>query len=389
MVNSTDNKSKSSFGIGCFHFGMKEGATSFQGTKYIREIKRILESIPSVDNVNIKYDFLLEEHVIKHIEKASRLDETLGCFPNPLRLDVFFDVSIPKRIQSQLLKPFSIGNDLPEKFSVSIFYTYHLPVAFIRPINPPEKYDPAHSVVIVREFLKSELKKISSDYIIFETLGPSPFHADCYIQLFRKPSLNKIRENTYNIDVAYYSDIKHYLGYDRIIFYASHTRFKNLTYAQNFIMHEIQNELGFFYSIVQWRNFQSYRWDSIQLNMHNITASKSDTFRARIGNFFTRKDIVKETLNLLIEFRGMNINFRWFYQKYFRNIYPLPSFGHFQKYIREEFEDRPNYPVKEASDLINFYENRRAATIQNFLLVISAVFGGVIGSLVTLNFNQL
>ena len=70
---------------------------------------------------------------------------------------------------------------MEKNFQIKIKDSYHLPIALVEIIDPSETPKPSSAVQIVREFLRSEFKRINSDFLRFECLGPSPFHFDCYM----------------------------------------------------------------------------------------------------------------------------------------------------------------------------------------------------------------
>jgi hypothetical protein len=47
-------------------------------------------------------------------------------------------------------------------------------------------------------------------------------------------------------------------------------------------------------------------------------------------------------------------------------------------------ENIPVYPTSQVREVITLLENRRSKTIDNFIVLISAVLGGIIGAILTL-----
>ncbi|MGV9858533.1 hypothetical protein ACWDTD_07755 [Gordonia sp. NPDC003425] len=82
-----------------------------------------------------------------------------------------FTITIPKRIQSETYPP---GYELSgERFKFITVYAGSGPVTFIRNVDTPDP-SPSSYVILVREFLKRELKKLGSTLAV-KAIGPSPF----------------------------------------------------------------------------------------------------------------------------------------------------------------------------------------------------------------------
>jgi hypothetical protein len=106
----------------------------------------------------------------------------LGCFPG-LGSDstVEFSLFIPHRVQADLFPSGRLPNTLTEHFRVRVVGTFTgLPIAFVEPDNPTGIPEPSDAVIIVREFLVSQLAMNNSP-LTLQILGPSPVHADFYV----------------------------------------------------------------------------------------------------------------------------------------------------------------------------------------------------------------
>lgn len=224
------------FGIACFHFGIaKEPPFRYTDEKYFAELQKALESIPNIEQISITdiWDQISPRDIN---EKIPDFLET-GGFPNWDFGKIGFSIHIPDRIQRQIL-PFS--EICTEQFEISINYNYHMPVTFIVPVNPIGECSPADAVIVVREFLEQQFINIKSDYIKFEYLGPSPFHAQCYIKPGEDIGLDELSPGFISKDVTTEA------GYDELIFYYNTGIFENGNDAEACILEEIIPELGFF-----------------------------------------------------------------------------------------------------------------------------------------------
>ena len=372
-------KNKFSFGIGCFHFGLKEQyPLKFNGSEYIRELRETLELISNVNNIEIYCDDDFKNFSVPITQELPNIHSGIGFFPMPSFMIIEFEVYIPFRIQSQL-HPWkaSFLETFTEKFKISINYTFHLPVTFVEPLDPSDEPTPSDAVVVVRKFLEHEFKNVKSDHIQFEFLGPSPFHADCYI--YPEESDGKSE-----VDWKLKSEIFSQRGYDRMIFYFNPTQFMNAEEAKEKIFDEISNEIGFFYYIVQTEVEKAHDWGKIQ-NLINqlIFIQRSKGIKAFSTKIFTLSKLIDETLTSLAEFESEELYFDNTNQKDYRDLFSMRE-GCFQPYIDKEINNRIVYPTKEMSRLISFFESRRTKAVESLVVLIAAILAGGVGALLTI-----
>jgi len=370
-----------SFGIGCFHFGIKKiPPFKFKGSEYIKELRTALQSISNIDNINIYCDDEFKNWSTDLIQELPNIGEGNGFFPKPMYMDIEFDVYIPFRIQKQLFeKSASFLETFTERFKISLHYTYHFPVTFIEPVNPSQKSTPSDAVVIVREFLEQEFKSSKSDYIQFEYLGPSPFHADCYIQ----PGETK---DDSNVDWKFQAKIyPQKYSYNEIVFYFNPGILEKAEEAKEVIIEEIQGELGFFYNIVQLEVVKMHDWEKIEKLVEDLVSAQRMTGVKGFLKKFVLSKRINEAFTSIAEFESDEIFFNSIKQKDYRDIYSDKKIEtYFQSYIDNEIKEQLTYPTKQTFQLISFFERRRIKNIENFMILISAVIGGVIGSLLTI-----
>lgn len=174
-----------SFGIGCFHFGIRKKAPfKYKDSDYIRELQISLSKIPNLDNLKLHYDNSLEDDVGGEPidENLPNLKDDVGYYPQIPHLDLEFDLYIPLRVQAELCHTEEkLIHTFTERFKVRIFQSYYFPVSVVETLSPTKPNSPSKGIQIVREFLNRELAVDKSPYIRFECIGPSPFHLDCYI----------------------------------------------------------------------------------------------------------------------------------------------------------------------------------------------------------------
>lgn len=369
-----------SFGIGCFHFGLKKTAPfRFDGSEYRKEFGKALESIQSIDNISI--DILDEEFErlkMDVTEELPNIGEGPGFFPRLLFTHVGFEVYIPFRIQAQLWKRKLIPpRTFTERFRLAIHYMYHMPVAFVEPINPSQEPDPSDAVIVMREFLKQELGTSKSDYIRFESLGPSPFHADCYIQEAKTQASRQV-------DWAFQAQHLPSRGYGRIVFEYNPAIFGDAGEARDAILEEIADELNFFYYIQQGEVGKIHDWNDIAQRIDQLIAiQRMGGIKAFLQGLFVRPRLIQEAVTALVEFEAKELEVRQDIQRDYKDLWFGREELYFQSYIDRRVEERMSYPTEEARQLISFFEGRRVKSVEILVVLGSAMLGGGIGALLT------
>lgn len=369
-----------SFGIGCFHFGIKKTPPfKFKGSEYIKELRTALQSISNIDNIHIYCDDTFENWSTDLTQELPNIKRGKGFFPWPFHVVIEFEVYIPFRIQKQLLKR-GVELVLPlktytERFKVLLHYAQYFPVTFIEPVNSSQESTPSQAVKIVREFLEQEFKNSKSDYIRFECLGPSPFHANCYIQ----PGETK---DDNNVDWKFKVKIYPKKGYDEIVFYFNPGIFTKAEKAKRAIEKELrfQEELGFFYNIVQREVVKNHDWVEIQNLIGDLV---SDHQLTGVKGFLKNLVLSKRINDAFISIAGFEVDkifSNYVQQRDYRDIYSEEKIEtYFQSYIDNKIKRQFTHPTKQPLQLISFFESRRTKVVEYLVIFISAVICVVIG----------
>jgi len=312
-------------------------------------------------------------------EELPNIQEGPDFFPIPLYMDIEFQVYIPFRIQAQLSeREVQTLQTFTEKFKISIHHTYDLPVTFVEPLNPSQESTPSDAVQIVREFLEQECKRSKSDYVQFEYLGPSPFHADCYIQ----PGKTQGDDEADWIFQARHLPQR---DYDHMIFEFNPRIFAEAIEAGDAIMEEIMHELGFFYSIVQLGVVKIGDWIRIQdLVDELISIQRMKGIRGFLKRVFERSKLINEAFTSIAEFESEEFEYQGFIQTRYGSVCSGREGAYFQSYIDNQIQERISCPTKEVGQLISFFEGRRVKSVETLVLLGSAILGGAIGALLTI-----
>ena len=70
-----------------------------------------------------------------------------------------FDLYIPFRIQDGLARLRARSDTGTENFRIHVIYVYYSPVVFVELLDPTDPCTPSTAMVVIREYLWSELRK--------------------------------------------------------------------------------------------------------------------------------------------------------------------------------------------------------------------------------------
>lgn len=355
--------SKISFGIGCFHFGLKAGITTTM-EEYFKELEKTLEAISNISEIDIEF-YEDDYDLSQEIGNSSDNNMSAGGRIEPYSQDVkiSFEMFIPKRVQEDLKQTYESFKT--ERFRISINSTYYFPVVIVQLVNPlGENVYPSSAVILVREFLRKELSKIKS-FIDFQVLGPSPFHANFFI-----------KEDD-QIEEPFTISIVETKAYDQItILYKGYSVIEE---AFEEILFETLDEFGFFYELKHSDVVSSKKWRVIENNLDELVEIKKEG--KQFKNLFSTNKILNELFVNIGYFEKDQILYNSYIQKSKRNI------THFVMYIDREINEQVNYPTNQVTELIKLYENQKLNVYIMLATVIAAVSGGLLGALITTLFT--
>lgn len=366
------------FGIGCFHFGIKKETDSkIYVVEYFEAIKRVLNRISSITNLEVDFDQTIDNYIIEKEEKFSSIED--ANFPEPKSdfLTIGFEIYIPFRIQQELSEILEeVLNFGSEKFYINIIYSWNMPVVYIQAINPKsELYDPSDSVQIVREYLRKEFKRIESEFLDFQCLGPSPFHAN-----FMLIAEEEKAECNWNYKIEQEPDF----GYSNIsIIYNPHN-FVDIEDARNSLLEYLESEFGFYYLTIVLKNKKMRDWIEIENDLVIVSdKTKLKGIKKIIFKLFHSNNLMENIITKLISFESNEIVNSGLLSREYNSVYNSGSKHVFKKVIDENISDDYNYPINQSQKLIDFYYKKKIKRIDNFIIIISALIGGIIGSIVT------
>lgn len=380
MING-DLMESISFGVGCFNFNVnKNPPFKFKGSTYQNDLKKFLDLIPGISNISIDFGNMENFHVNDSLEKPE-LQGGLGVFPYIDFGFISFDLLIPFENQKELIKTSFNEREYvftyTEKFRVHIEYDYYLPIAYIIPLKPEKTTDTAQAVRIVREFLLDESKKLD-DYIKFEVLGPSPFHAD-----FKFKPVEKNKEKFWLFDM----EIQKSKGYDEISIEYNILMIDDIWEAFSVFHYYVNSEFGLYYIFIQDKNVINKKWIGITNLVDEITEIQNQKLIKFLKNPFKYSNLLKETYLTITKFESYELSTKNRQKNELKELLSNEEnyLGH---YIKKEMGKKGEYPSKQIFSLIEFLENRRSKTTQMYVVLAASLIGGIIGSIMTMIANS-
>lgn len=370
------------FGVGCFHFGVRKSAPfHFSGEEYLKELRDALQSIPSISNIQCENESRLKAMQFPVEYDPPNIHDDKGIFPYVQRFDLTFTVYIPFRVQERLARieaaPDFSTERSTEHFRVYMIYNYFFPVTFVELLSPDATTSPSDAVRIVREFLKEEMGRYKGEYLEFQFLGPSPLHGNFYI----------LTEPRQEAKEAITLKVTRTPGYSTIEYWVDETR--DLNQARAAVFFRTVRELGFFY---HWHNAQYWlwhEWEGLQELVTDVMAiqRKRGAFAA-VQRLLRTGTITRDLRLALAEFGQAYVFGKSAYQINMQGIYSTLKGESLRHFIEDGVEDI-TYPIKEIGDVVEFFETRTLKRVENLVIVIAALLGGVVGSLMTILLGRL
>jgi len=367
------------FGVGCFHFGIRvTKPRSLSQEDYIKDIRSCLEGIDTISDINIDYSPIGNQ--LERIELAEQPDsmEEGECFPNLGYFEYSFSIYLPYRLQAELTDTEEEYIDSgSEHFRIHTNYTFHGPVSFIECQGAALDSSPSSAVVAVRNYLERQINEKNSS-VRFENIGPSPFHADFHlVQVHDSDSKETMFEAEY----------KYNPGYDVITIRAAETRqSRDLAHLKHLLFRSLEAELGFFYELMRKRSAQMNDWAQIEADLEKLLKTTPEKgCRARLLGPIERRKKQKTLFHDLLSFRANKIFLDSSRQEVYRGLYDSGKYAEIflKKYLDEEIDNMYTYPTNDILEMVRFEEERTAKTFEWTAVLLAAIVGGVVGSVVT------
>lgn len=370
-----------SFAIGCFMFETPDAdlltldnpSGTYRIQDWAADVKKALESIPSVDNIEIvapttTHGGIQHPGYLPATEDQGDKYHNGGPFtPHPGNGRVSFRVSIPKHVQDQVTyKPFGMAST---KFAVEISFNALFPVTFIVMDQPEDQ--PAHAVVVVREFLRAEFRQRADKVggVRFACLGPSPMWVDCWAAVGDETSAPSDQVTAYHVASE---------GYDEFTFKAGAP---DVWQAYELVKREVENEVGLFYSLIADRNLLNEQNAFIDAQLSALVAlQESSGLRAWFRRLrLSGRDSTSLSLQVL-EAQRFASSFLSSYREELENHYVLHPLAPFRGLIERELARQVADRRDEVREMVAILSASHAHSVQVVSVVASSLGGGIVGA---------
>ena len=382
-VMSSQNPSpaplQASFGVGCFHFGFSGRALEGENNhkQYVDDVRSFLSTYPNVEEIQVPdLEITMLKQELFEFDDRGEITCGYGITPWPGDWLLEFIIDVPERIQNEIWetlwgRPRSIE---ARKYRVSIHYAGELPVAFVSGIDG-NLTEPSDAVVLIREYLKKYKPDGSS--VEFQWIGPSPFHADFYI------------EESTNNEFRY--DKK--AGYDAVFFPIPPGEDKTeIAWFMSQLEEEITKELGLYYSLIQSRNRLNEQWGLFSDRVENIldfVAEKKPWYRTAFN-----MAAIPELDVLSIDLIRYEISVEQEVRRVRDEIEMLSierGLNRFCQCLDNEINDLLRAPTEKFTRIVQVIQDHnktmtgfRTVLIAALIGIVAAFLGGVAGGFVTL-----
>lgn len=331
-------------------------------------VESSLLAIPSVTEVRVEVDrsnlsdFSLDEPLIDD-------DNERGYFwPEPPFGALWFDVTIPKRMQPELLG--ESGDVGAESFRVRTDYGWHGPCTFVSCLDGDEATEPEKAVRLVHAFIKQELER-SNSLIRIARVGPSPFHMTGSIAEGDGPS-EPLTFKVVEI-VGYHSYEFEYLA----------TAFDDIDDAETALQYAIAPDLQLFYDLARRqsrREMEAFRLSVVAVELarrHTATGLASWFHRVFRSGTSARRLALEAMQARLVSAQDAEYA-RTSIQSNIDNTDVLNAFTNF---LVEESHDSTRTEIDTAVEVARLVEGARSSDYEVAVIAGATLLGGLVGGL--------
>ncbi|MEI6296141.1 MAG: hypothetical protein WCO84_00660 [bacterium] len=363
------------FGLGCFHFKLKEYASFDNYTKLLKEELDKVTNISNLEIVNIedgiKSGFLPIDQ--EDIEKFNFEDST-GFYPPFFLGKISFDIFIPKKAQNKVADEISYHNN--EFFKVEIYFGYIFTYTIIEPQNTLSHEDGSLAVILVREFLSRELGDIKDSKFELEVLGPSPFHADFELQLIEESDFKKKSINNLKLCV----EITPKDSYDLVKIFGSKECFRNIKEFRKFAIEKLSEEFALFYLQTLGENYKSQLWNKVDVLLNK---AKKNYLKKWWQFKYPTSSIVEKLFLGLVDFKHHNILFSQQISGEVEKIKREKGVFFLKEFIENKDINISQEAIENVSDLINFMDRQQTIYTNNLYFAIITLIAVIVGAVLS------
>jgi hypothetical protein len=374
---TTMSQNQIAFGVGCFHFGYHpQVGSKFTGEEYISQLDQALATIPNIEKIEIDIKEDSKSLAFEIQEQPNELCNGINDFPFT-QPNIDFNVQlllfIPERVQNEF-KGRSFFGPICERFIVDITCSYYFPITIVRSLNPPPGSEPSDGVYMCREFLKKSFKNSVDKGICFESLGPSPFHAEFFLEPNKGDTLQTFEFE--RIPVR---------GYDDCYFRYNPDYFDNIEEAYQSLIDYLDDQIGLFYLMHHLRYCRDAHWMKVYNSIQQIIKSQRQKgILAYWRNTLTADHRLHDAMLSMAEVESSDIETKYNLNREMKELYLGDNPPELIFFLKESMREFSLLPFRQMRDVLNLLESRRAKRMRLLMMPLSAVLGGAVGALLTL-----
>ncbi|CAM5528964.1 hypothetical protein [Streptomyces canus] len=353
------------FGVGCLAFEAP-GAESIDDWK--TSVSFALNEIASIRDLEFHE---VDRFSLHSKEAKNSYGDTLEGLP--VSGSMRFRISIPSRVQQDLVRGRQVGEI--EDFSVFTVFDRRHPVSFV--VAEGSDYStrkPSDALVVIREFLRRELGKIKETSVRIRRLGPTPFHAECYIIA---------GEGGARISNGVAVEVQQRTGYDKFTFlYSPEGGGAADTYGQ--VVAWMTPEFALFYSVTADRSTRMRR----SVETINLADALSHTYSHK-GIFAYIRRVLRNKRDLLtlrlavLQCRLATVHEQRSAESRIENLYSERDVQVVRPYIDKTLGQTYDEEVDTAEKMLEILESQHTQEVQRITTFCASLLGVTVGALLT------
>jgi hypothetical protein len=370
-----------SFGAGCFVLSPKHETTfDITGAQYLEQVSQTLACAQGVGNISTAARDYFKVQTYSLHGPLPRIHEAPTIFPpGDVGLWITFSLHILHRVQTELIGEEWEQSPGPEDFIVTMTPGYFGPATFVEPVNPPPEYPPSSAVKVAREYLNRELADNPKALLRFESLGPSPFHAEFNLKAFIANGSNEPdRPSDWNV-------LSKYAGYEELTLTYNPAAFRNLDAARIHVFQTLKEQLGIAYMAIQEGQELEHDWHvvaaqvSALVEMHEARGVRPFVIRT----LRVPQSILQATLSLA-NYEMSELGAKQRVKEAFDAEFDHTTHPCLRDQVQEYVDGLPEAPVDQFQRLVSMFDRYRSERLSGLTVILSAIIGGVVGSLLTI-----
>lgn len=356
-------------GFGCFWFGVTADAPeSFTGSDYLDEIQAALGQVSAIEDVEVEVGSAFREATFSRPDTHHHIAGGVGLFPPMQFGELRFRLVIPQRVQRDIT---GVGSASTERFQVTITPAYRVAAAMVECLDSPQEDDPSGAVQIVRELLMIELGRLSSPWVEFQFLGPSPAHVDVHLHA---------NTSTASGDEEFTLMTSTQPAYRRLSYSYDLGAYPSATEAAAGFFAAVHSELDLLYLAKQIYLVSAEQWSQIQgLVASTVKAQRSTGVKAFAARTFGARQMDNARI-ALAEFELDYLGLSALLRSDANTTYAAGTTTYLGDYVNPDLDDLREFPVSQVGELLGILEHRRLTDRELFIVAIASTLGGVAGA---------